>query len=156
MDYDTAQDLANDVAIKVWERARETPGFLAGPRELERYVAITCRNAWRKQAREARRRAEREAVFAEELGDGGSRADAGDTEATHAQRIAALDEALALVPRRRRVAFLLVYRDALSYGNVAARFAVSPRAVESRVRRTKIELRDRLSALAAHEPDPAA
>lgn len=146
VDYDTAHDVASDVTLSVWARIEGDPSFLQGSGELDRFVVTAAKNALVDRVRGDRRRAQREAVFETACRQREHAWMSPEQEASYAELAGAYRDALEHTPLGRRVAYLLVHHEELSYNSVAEQLDLSPRAVESRVRRTRMELRRKLAA----------
>lgn len=108
-------------------------------------MVTAARNALVDRQRRDRRRSRREAVFETESRQRKHLWMCPDAESNYMQLTDALHKALACTPARRRAAYLMVHEEDMSYSSAGARLEVSPRAVESRVRRTRMELREELA-----------
>jgi RNA polymerase sigma factor (sigma-70 family) len=148
VDYDTAHDLANEVAMSVWERRRLDASFLAGPSELDRFVVTAARNALVDRLRRDRRRARRETAYENESRRRRRLWMCPEEQSDYSELSEALHRALARTSPRGRAAYLMVQEEERSYSSAAAALDVSPRTVESRVRRTRIHLREELAEFA--------
>jgi RNA polymerase sigma factor (sigma-70 family) len=145
VDYDTAHDLATEVVLRVCERKLLDSQFLCAPGELDRFVATATRNAHVDKLRSDRRRSAREAVFESESRQRGRLWMCPEDQSSYSELACALDGALARTPRKRRAVYLMVQEEDMSYSSAAAELRVSPRTVESGVRRTRMQLRKDLA-----------
>lgn len=144
-EYDTAQDIAQEVAIAVWQERVRDPAIFERREELERFVSVAARNGFVDQMRRAERRARHEGESEGEWREHSRQWMCPEDETNYSELSTAFDAALRRTPLRCRMAFMLVHCDDLSYASAAKRLRVSTRALESRLRRTRVELRAELA-----------
>ncbi len=135
---ETAGDLAQDVALKAWQRL----GSLKDPRAFPAWLRRIAANA----ARDSLRRA---AVRNEETLDAALHLEGGENPHELAERVAEVRHMLAaLADEDGEVVELLVARaDGVPVDVLAARMEISPDALKMRVMRARKRLRARLSSL---------
>jgi RNA polymerase sigma-70 factor, ECF subfamily len=138
---DTAAELVQDVFYRIW-RGRENWQV---EESLKAYLYRATRNRvldFLKHQRLERRWAERSL---REHSAETARPPAAQDEALEARELAAaLERALEELPERRRLVFLLRWRDGLSHREIAGRLGVSVKTVENQLTRAISSLRQRL------------
>jgi RNA polymerase sigma-70 factor (ECF subfamily) len=138
---DTAAELVQDVFYRIWRgHARwEVEG------SLKAYLYRATRNRvldFLRHEKIERRWAERSV---REHADEVARSHAPEDEAMETRdRVAALERALDNLPERRRLVFVLRWRDGLSHQEIADRMGVTVKTVENQLTRAIQALRERL------------
>jgi RNA polymerase sigma factor (sigma-70 family) len=145
VDSDTAQDLANDMAISVWERIQLEPTFLSGPGDFDRFISVASRHALINYLRSNRRRLRREAAFETAYQEREPIWMRPEEQADYAELTDAHEASVARVSARLREAYRLVAEEELSIAAAASLLNVAPRAVETRLRRVRKQLRKDLA-----------
>lgn len=132
---DGADDLVQDVFIRLWEnRASIDP-----QPSIRAYLFTAVRNRALNQMRDTKRRRElRQEMFTS------APPVWPDREAATAELRKRVREWIAALPERRREAFELSRFSGLSYNEIASVMDISPRTVETHIRRTLEDLRARL------------
>jgi len=134
---EAAEDLVHDLFLQLWD-TRGAPG----PDRLTRpYLFVAARNRALKYLRHRRvvaawiERASQEQAFL---------ADSPEDECLRRELDAAVQLAIADLPRRCREVFVLRRRDALTYDEIATRLGVSLGTVKSQMWRATVRLKERL------------
>jgi RNA polymerase sigma-70 factor (ECF subfamily) len=134
----TAQDIAQEVFLKVWQKAgqfRRESGFSTW---LYRIVVNQCLNYRRK--RQSRREVPLEQDF---LDDGADP----DRELERERKSRLVREALQELPGRQRLALVLSQFDRCPYAQIAEMMGISRSSVESLIFRAKQNLKKRIMPL---------
>jgi RNA polymerase sigma-70 factor (ECF subfamily) len=135
-----AEELVQDVFLSVWRRRGELLAPAGTSRDLTAYLRVAVRN--RALHALARRRTHRH--YEETAFEADVVMPEGDP--NRAELLAAVDRALAELPERQRVAFMLHRFEGLSYRDIAARLAISVKTVETHMGRALRRLHERLEA----------
>src|SRR2546423_9104270 len=135
---DAAEDAVQGVFVRIWEdRAR------CVVRDLRHYLyAAVRRRAISQVRRSAVRRRAAPLLMIDEIG--GANGPPPDAEFDAAELWRRLERALDMLPPRTRAAFVLSRREGLSYHEVAARMAISPKTVGVHIGRALATLRKSL------------
>jgi RNA polymerase sigma-70 factor (ECF subfamily) len=133
-DRQDAEDLAQEIFLKVWRHARSFRGESAFSTWLYRLAVNSCLN--HRQGKKARPEAQ---TLAGDLPAGGA-ADRAVDDLVAAEREACLRAALDSLPARQRVALALASFQDKSYEDIAAAMEVSVPAVESLLFRARQNL----------------
>ena len=144
-DRDTADDLANDLTMAVWERMQLEPDFLRAPGEFEGFICIASRNALIDLVRSERRRSRREAAFETAYQEREPIWMCPEEQADYTELTEAHEAAVARVSERLREAYKLVAEEELTIAAAADVLQVAPRAIETRLRRMRAKLRKDLA-----------
>jgi RNA polymerase sigma-70 factor (ECF subfamily) len=148
---DLARDVVQEVFLKIW-RTRETwdPGT-----NLTAYLFAMARNA----ARNAGRRGALEARWDRPMVDGEGemiefpdQRPSADAVVDARDRLAAVGSAVSQLPARDREAFLLRWRDQLTYPEVAATLGVPVKTIEKRLGRAFAAIRRALRPWVSGDP----
>jgi RNA polymerase sigma-70 factor (ECF subfamily) len=140
-----ARDLVQDVFLRIWERRREW----TLRRSLKAYLYRAVRNRALNVVRHRDTKQEAEADL-EYRTDGRDRRTAAD--AVHAGALSTeVEEAIAALPERRRIAFLLHRRHGLTYKEIARAMGITPKTVENQIGRALKALREDLAPVFTHE-----
>ena len=139
-DYDTACDVAAEVAECVWRRTQSDPGFPETEGDLTGFALHAADGVLRSLRRSAARRARREEEFdycisanEHEWMDPGEGADLDEL-------TRAIADVLEHEPPRRRAAFRLVVEQHMSCKDAAEQLDVSVVTVRAHVRRIRVKL----------------
>lgn len=135
---ETARDLAQDVALRAWQRLSSLQDPRAFPAWLRRIAANAARDSLR-----------RAAVRKEEALDTALELEGGDDPHELTERVAEVRRMLAVLAEEdREVVELLVARaDGVPVEVLATRMEISPDALKMRVMRARKRLRARLAVL---------
>lgn len=148
---DAARDVVQDVFLKVWRtRATWDPGA-----NLTAYLFAMTRNAARNAGRRVGREQERQVPLEDATGNVIELLDLSprpDVVAETRDRAGAIEAALLEMPARDREAFLLRWREQLTYPQVAATLGVPVKTVEKRLGRVFAKLRRALAPWVSGEP----
>ena len=144
-DFDTAEDIATEAAMNIWERKQKDPSFLAAPGELERYAATAACNALMDHRRADQRRFRREARFEGESRECVRRWMCPAAGAESRETRDAIKKALRREILSRRQAWYLVRVRLLTYVQAARQLGVTPRVVRTSVNRVEKMLRRELA-----------
>lgn len=133
-----AEDVAQEVFLKVWRRAGSFKGRSSFSTWLYRVVVNQCLNFRRKRAR----------VKNVPLDEAVAAADPGwDERLDEAAKAAAVRAAVAELPPKQRVALILCKFDGRSYREIAEVMGTSTSSVESLLFRAKQNLKEKLLPL---------
>lgn len=136
---DQARDIVQDVFLKIWNQREEWTIRTS----LKSYLYQSVRNRALNELRRANTRGEIE-DYLEHTSAGSNRRTADDT-----FRMKELSEdvekAIAELPDRRRMAFLLHRRHGFTYKEIARIMEISPKTVENQIGRALKSLRDQLA-----------
>jgi RNA polymerase sigma-70 factor (ECF subfamily) len=145
-DKDAAQDVAQEVFVKIYTSPKTYRPDAAFSTWLYRITANACIDALRRRKRLAAILPEETAQSA--LDPAASPAD--QVEARELER--AVRTALASLPEKQRIAVVLQRYEGLSYEQIAEILRLSRSAVESLLFRAKLTLRARLSSYVERKP----
>lgn len=133
VDYDTADDVAQEFTVQWWQRERESRGRYDAKRPLGPFI----RGAMRFKIANLRRRARRQAavhLLYEEARATTTREWADPARPVeYAELVSVVRRALVAMPSRRRAAFIRVRLGGQSYAEVAARRGIKEKTVENLV-----------------------
>ena len=129
-----AEDVAQEAMLRLW---RVAPDWRQGEAQVSTWLYRVVTNLVTDRQRARHRRAATPLDDAPEVADGGRGAVAGMIEA---DRMAALDAALAQLPDRQRQAVVLRHLEGLSNPEIAAIMEIGTEAVESLTARGKRSL----------------
>jgi len=134
---DRARDVVQDVFLKVWDRR----GELEVHTSLKSYLFQAVRNRALNEVRRSRTASE----YREDLNrDGVTHRSAEDT--YHMRELSKeVQKAIAELPDRRRMAFLMHRRHDFTYKEIGQIMEISPKTVENHIGRALKFLRDRLA-----------
>jgi len=143
-DRDAAEDVAQDVFIRLWER-RESWGLEGSVLGLLFRMTRNLSLDEQRQ-RDTRRRA------ANKTPD--THAVPSPTDLTHTQEIAsAVEVALANLPQRRREVFVLIRQHGLSYREAAEALGLAPQTVANHLNMAVADLREALKPFLPDQPE---
>lgn len=130
-DRSEAEDVAQEAMVRLW---RAAPGWRAGEAQVATWLYRVAANLCTDRLRARGRRGPVGVDDLPEVADGAAGAEAGMIEA---DRMAALDGALAALPERQRQALVLRHLEGLSNPEIAQAMDIGVEAVESLTARAK-------------------
>jgi RNA polymerase sigma-70 factor (ECF subfamily) len=139
---EVAEDIVQDLFCSIWQ---DSERWMAADDALRPMLFVAARNRALdvlKQRRVRERYAEQTALAAAPHAGW-----APDEAAAWGEIESALDAAIAALPEGAREIFLLSRRDGLTYREIAERFGLSVKTVETQIRRALIKLRAQLGAM---------
>jgi RNA polymerase sigma-70 factor (ECF subfamily) len=138
-DETEAEDVAQEVFVRIWKHARSFRGRSSFSTWLYRVVVNQCLNHRRK------RRMDVEPLDSEKLADQKSRSP--EAEMERRAEVLAVRRAVEGLPGRQRLALILAKYEGKSYKDIASIMGVSVPTVESLIHRARATLRKRLLPL---------
>ncbi len=138
-DRQDAEELAQEIFLKVWRHARTFKGRAAFSTWLYRLAVNTCLNH-----RQKKKNSPESVMLPDDLADMAGSADSGRI-ARERQKL--LEQAMSTLPARQKMALILAYFERKSYEQIAAVMEVSVSAVETLLFRARQNLGKKLRSL---------